>query len=67
MIVKAISSDIKSAIIANFGIGHIYSHIIHQTANIAQKANNLENVDNTTQTHTSHTASKTASNLVFQV
>jgi hypothetical protein len=51
--VNAIASDISNAIIANFGIGHIYSHIIPQTANIAANANNLETVERITQTQTS--------------
>jgi hypothetical protein len=65
-IVNATIVDIIEATIAYFGIGHIYSHIIHQTANIDQKASNLVTVERITHNSTSLIAIKIASNLVFQ-
>ncbi|MBT3726358.1 hypothetical protein HOG21_01280 [bacterium] len=59
------NNEMINAIIANFGIGHIYSHIIPHTANIAAKASNLDIVDKITHVHTSCTHTSTASNLVF--
>jgi hypothetical protein len=47
------NNDIKRAIITNFGIAHIYSHIIPHTANIAQNASNLAIVDNIVHNQTS--------------
>jgi hypothetical protein len=64
--VNATPIDNKSATIANFGIGHIYSHIIQVTANIQAKDKTFVIVDNITQGQTSCTAFKIACNFVSQ-
>jgi len=64
---KAIIIESKRVTIANFGIGHIYSHIIPVTANMETKDKTFVIVESTTQGPTSSTASKIACNLVFFV
>jgi hypothetical protein len=65
--VNAIKIDNKSATIANFGIGHIYSHIIHVTKNIHANDKIFVIVDKITQGQTSSTAFKIACSFVDQV
>jgi hypothetical protein len=66
-IVNAIKIDNKRATIANFGIGHIYSHIIQVTANIQANDKTFVIVDKITPGQTSWTAFKMACNFISQV
>jgi hypothetical protein len=60
LIINAIKIEKIKAIIANFGIGHIYSHIIHVTANIQTNERIFVIVESTTHALTSLTALRIA-------
>jgi hypothetical protein len=60
LIIKAIKIEKIRAIIANFGIGHIYSPIIPVTANIPTNESIFVIVERITQVPTSFTALRIA-------